>query len=107
MKSTTNLVLNHLLWRGFYFFSVLLLNIGIARFFAAEKSGQIFFITNNLAFLLLMSSISLESGATHFIASGKLNALQMGRFCGLWAIVASFTAITGWVTVLYFTGSPS
>ncbi len=54
MKKTSALVLHHIVWRGLYFFSVLLLNIGIARFFAAEKSGQIFFIVNNLALILLI-----------------------------------------------------
>jgi O-antigen/teichoic acid export membrane protein len=102
MKTNTNLILQHILWRGLYFFSVLLINLGIARFFAAEKSGHIFFIVNNLALVLLFVSISLESGTTHFIASGKLEVSQMARFCFLWAIGASAIALVVWYVILYF-----
>src|SRR4030095_3396733 len=88
-----------------YFFSVLLLNIGIARFFAAEKSGQIFFIINNLALVLLIVSISLESGSTYFIASGNLDASPMARFCQIWAAGAACIAVSGWWAVLHFTNA--
>jgi O-antigen/teichoic acid export membrane protein len=102
MKNDTSLVLHHMLWRGLYFFSVLLLNIGIARFFAAEKSGQIFFIVNNLALILLLVSISLESGSAYYIASGNLEPSQLARFCLIWAIIASLIAIAVWWSVVYF-----
>jgi O-antigen/teichoic acid export membrane protein len=103
MKTNTNLILQHILWRGLYFFSVLLLNIGIARLFAAEKSGQIFFIVNNLALLLLLVSISLESGATYFIASERLDVSPMAHFCALWALCASGVALVIWYWVLHIT----
>ena len=102
MKKTSNLVLNHIFWRGLYFFSILLLNIGIARFFAAEKSGQIFFIVNNLALILLLASVSLESGATHYIASGNLEASKMARFCLTWAAASSLIAFLIWYYVIYY-----
>ena len=105
MKRNSDLILQHILWRGLYFFSVLLINIGIARFFAAEKSGQIFYIINNLALILLLVSISLESGAAFYIASGNLDASLMARYCVFWAIAASFIALAGWWTILYFSHS--
>ncbi len=105
MKRTANLIVQHLLWRGFYFFSVLILNILISRFFAAEKSGQIFYIINNLAFVLLLASISLESGAAFYISSGKMDAVRMARFCLLWTIVAGGIAGLGWWLGLRFTHS--
>ncbi len=105
MKRTANLIVQHLLWRGLYFFSVLMLNILISRFFAAEKSGQIFYIINNLAFVLLLVSISLESGTVFYISSGKLNALQMARFCLLWTLIAGTVAASGWWLGLRFFGS--
>jgi O-antigen/teichoic acid export membrane protein len=103
MKSTSNLILHHILWRGLYFFSILLLNIGIARFFAAEKSGHIFYIVNNLSLLLLLVSISLESGSAYYIASGQLDASRMARFCLLWAAAGSLVGIAIWCIMLYFT----
>jgi O-antigen/teichoic acid export membrane protein len=105
MKRTTSHVFQHVLWRGLYFFSILLINIGIARFFAAEKSGQIFFIVNNLALVLLIVSLSLESGATFYVASGSLDASLMANFCLVWATGASLIALAGWWAVLYFSHS--
>ena len=101
MKKNSSHVLQHMLWRGLYFFSILLINIWIARYFAAEKSGQIFYIVNNLALVLLMASISLESGATYYVASGKLEASLMANFCLVWATAVSFVAVAGWGIVLY------
>jgi O-antigen/teichoic acid export membrane protein len=103
VKKNTGLVLQHVIWRGLYFFSVLLLNIGIARFFAAEKSGQLFFIVNNLALILLLVSISLESGSAYYIASGNLESSQLARFCLIWAVIASLIAIAVWWPIVYFT----
>lgn len=107
MKRTANLIIQHLLWRGLYFFSILILNILIARFFAAEKSGQIFYITNNLAFLMLLVSMSLESGAVYFISSGKADALRMGRFFLLWTLIAGTFAATAWWLIIQFSGISS
>jgi O-antigen/teichoic acid export membrane protein len=101
MRKNTRHVLQHILWRGLYFFSVLLLNIWIARYFAAEKSGQIFFIINNLSLILLLVGISLESGAAYYIASDKLEASLMANFCLVWATGASFIALVIWGIVLY------
>ncbi len=105
MKPTSSLVYQHMLWRGLYFLSVLLINIGIARFFAAEQSGQIFFIVNNLALVLLIASISLESGATFYISSGGLEAGLMANFCAVWANGASLIALAGWWIYLGLTHS--
>jgi O-antigen/teichoic acid export membrane protein len=105
MKRNTSHVLQHMLWRGLYFFSILLINIWIARYFAAEKSGQIFYIVNNLALVLLIVSISLESGATYYVASGKLDASLMANFCLVWATGASFIAVMGWGLALYLMNS--
>jgi O-antigen/teichoic acid export membrane protein len=106
MNRNSVLIRQHILWRGLYFFSILLINIGIAHFFKAEKSGQIFFIINNLALVLLLASISLESGSTYYIANGSLNASEMARFCMIWATLVSLIALGGWWIVLYYSHSP-
>jgi O-antigen/teichoic acid export membrane protein len=105
MKKTTNLIQQHILWRGLYFFSVLLINIGIARFFAAEKSGQLFYIINNLALILLVVGLSLESGITFYIASAKLESRIMAGFCSVWTIAASVVAFSVWCFLLYLSHS--
>jgi O-antigen/teichoic acid export membrane protein len=102
MKKTSTLVLTHILWRGLYFFSVLLINIIIGRFFGAEKSGQIFFIVNNLALILLIASASLESGCAYYVASGSVKSSQISRFCLVWAILASLFALAIWFLLVYY-----
>jgi len=93
LKKNTELITHHLLWRSMYFFFVLLINIGIARFFAAGQSGQIFYIVNNLSLILLLVSLSLESGAAYFIASGKMVSVSLARFCVFWTAGASLIAL--------------
>lgn len=105
MRKNAGHVFQHMLWRGLYFFSILILNIWIARYFAAEKSGQIFFIVNNLALVLLIVSISLESGTTYYIASGHLDGALMANFCFVWSFVASAVAIVVWGSILYISQS--
>ena len=105
MKKNSSHVFQHMLWRGLYFFSILLINIWIARYFAAEKSGQIFYIVNNLSLVILIASISLESGATYYVASGKLEPSLMANFCLVWATVVSLIATAAWGIVLYMTHS--
>jgi O-antigen/teichoic acid export membrane protein len=105
MNKTSLLIRQHILWRGLYFFSVLMINVGVARFFAAEKSGQVFFIVNNLALVLLLVSISLESGSTFYIAKGSVDSSVMARLCLVWASFVSFIALAGWWAVLYFSHS--
>jgi len=105
MKKNSSHVLQHMLWRGLYFFSILLINIWIARYFAAEKSGQIFYIVTNLSLVLLIASISLESGATYYVSSGKLDASLMANFCLVWATCVSLIAVAGWGIILHLTHS--
>lgn len=101
----SNLILHHIIYRGLYFFSVLLLNICIARFFAAEKSGQIFYTVNNLTLILLLVSVSLESGTAYYISAGSLETSAIARFCFIWATAASLVAVAVWWSVLYFSHS--
>jgi len=96
MKRKTDHIAQHLLWRGFYFFSILLINIGIARFFAAEKSGQVFYIVNNLSLIILIVSLSLESGAAYYISSGKIRIMTMARLCLIWTVMATPIAMGIW-----------
>jgi O-antigen/teichoic acid export membrane protein len=105
MKSISGLVRQHVLWRGLYFFSVLMLNIAIARFFEAEKSGQIFFIISNLSLLLLVAGASLESGFNYYISSTQLDARKAANFCLVWATGATLVATVAWWLLLYFTNT--
>lgn len=104
MKKNIELITRHLFWRCTYFFSVLLINIGIARFFEAGESGQIFYIVNNLSFILLLTSLSLESGVAYYIASGRFESRSLARFCMIWTAGASLAALGIWWLSIFFLG---
>lgn len=56
-----------LIWRGFYFITVLLVNVILSRFLQADGAGWIYYITNFFSLILLVASLSMESGYTFFI----------------------------------------
>jgi O-antigen/teichoic acid export membrane protein len=105
LKKNTELITHHMLWRGLYFFSVLLINISIARFFGAGRSGQIFYFINNLSLILLLVGLSLESGAAYYIASGKLESRPMGIFFLFWTPAASVVALGIWWFSILLSGT--
>src|SRR5581483_7925693 len=93
-----------IIWRGIYLFSLFLLNIFIARYFKAPGSGWLYYISNNLSFLLLLASLSLESalafyGGRNEISFNKLSTLSFG-----WAFVASLLLCS--LLYLYYLSHP-
>jgi O-antigen/teichoic acid export membrane protein len=103
VKKTSSLIFRHITWRGAYFLSVLLINILIARFFAAAKTGQIFYAINNLSLILLLVGCCLESGSAYYLSSGKISGTAIARFCIVWSACASLPAIAiWWIITQYF-----
>jgi O-antigen/teichoic acid export membrane protein len=93
------LILQNIFWRGLYFFSVFVLNILIARYFKASGSGWIYYLINNLSFLLLIAGASLESGAGYYSAKHETSSLKVAQVCLVWAIIAS--VISGFFLFLF------
>jgi O-antigen/teichoic acid export membrane protein len=89
MNPVPNLVAKHILWKGLYYFSALLVNIFVARFFGAAGSGHVFYIVNNLSFVLLILSGSMESGSTYFAAGGQIDRGKIAWFCLAWTAAAT------------------
>lgn len=84
------LIYQSVLWRGLYFISVLGLNIVIARYFEASYSGLIYFITNTFALIVTIGSLSLESGAGYYVASGKMDPMKLANFSVVWSCFSGF-----------------
>jgi O-antigen/teichoic acid export membrane protein len=87
------LIIQHIFWRGLYFLSLFALNILISRHFKADGSGWIYYVINNLSFLILLISLSLESGAAYHVSTGGISSSKIGSFCLLWAFVAAIFAL--------------
>ncbi|HTE27029.1 MATE family efflux transporter [Flavitalea sp.] len=59
-------------WRGLNYLTVFLVSIAIARLFKAGESGVINYLINNLALLILISSLSLESATGYYSAKEEI-----------------------------------
>ena len=77
-------IIQHVFWRGLYFVSLFALNILISRRFKADGSGWIYYFINNLSFLILIVSLSLESGAAYYVSNGRIAPIRMGIFFLVW-----------------------
>lgn len=89
-----------ILWRGFYFFSILLVNIFLSRYLRASATGNIYFLTFIFSFAQLIIGLSAESAIVYFAAG---NLIQRNKFIGLislWSIAAGIIVIL--FTYLYF-----
>jgi O-antigen/teichoic acid export membrane protein len=85
--SFKQLLYRNFAWRGLYFITVFALNIAVARCYEAGMSGWINFVSNNFALVLLLGSLSLESGLTYFGAAGKIPQGRLALFSLLWTLL--------------------
>jgi len=92
--SFRKLIYQSVIWRGLYFTSVLLLNVLVARHFEASYSGTIYFITNSYALVLLLLSLSLESGTGYYAATAKVAPEKLGNFAIAWSLLSSGLILT-------------
>lgn len=98
------LIYQSIVWRGMFFASTLALNILIARYYQASLSGWIYYIINFYTFILLLLSLSLESGMGYFVSKKEISANQLLNFSILWTIIAGI-----FVLLLFYwrRGNPS
>jgi O-antigen/teichoic acid export membrane protein len=87
------LVLQNIIWRGLYFFTVFFVNIFVARYLKADGSGSVYYVVNNLSFLLLIAGLSLESGATYFISKQIIPPQKVFLFFLIWPFIAALLII--------------
>jgi O-antigen/teichoic acid export membrane protein len=70
--SFKKLLYQSVFWRGINLLSFFVLNAGMARTFGAAASGQLFFVLNFYALVLLVAGFSAESGLGFFAAKKEL-----------------------------------
>lgn len=84
-----SLLYKNFIWRGFFYCTSLVLNIAMARILGAELSGELYFFLNNIYLVLLIGSISLDSGITYYVSKGELPENKVSFFSFSWAVLAS------------------
>jgi O-antigen/teichoic acid export membrane protein len=83
------LLYQHVFWRGLSLLSFFILNVAMARSFGAATSGNIFFIINFFALVLLAATVSMEAGLGYFAAKDTTAAAWPVLLSLLWAVTAA------------------
>ncbi len=83
------LLYQHVFWRGLSLLSFFILNVAIARNFGAAASGNIFFIINFFALILLAATLSMEAGLGYFAAKDTTAAGWPVLLSLIWAFAAA------------------
>jgi len=69
--------------------AVFLVNVLVARVAGATNSGSFFYAVNNLSFLVLISSFSLEAGIVYYSSKEQITATDAAAFSITWALIAA------------------
>jgi len=89
----------NILWRGLLQVSAFLLNILLARHFGAAISGNIFYLASIYSLMVLLLSLSLESGITYY---GIKNEVPAERLVNLSLLMGIFSAALLWGLSFFF-----
>src|SRR6478735_615777 len=82
------LLAQSIIWRGFYFFSVLLVNVFLSRYLQAAGTGNIYFLTIIFSFTQTVLGLSLDAGITYFASAQIIQKNKLISLAGVWSIVA-------------------
>ena len=100
MSIVSNNLKQSIIWRGFYFITLLLVNIVLSRFLKAEGAGVIFYLANLFSFGVLIFSFNLDGGFTFFSSSKLIKHHQLANLAVVWTIF--FGLITYFFLPIYF-----
>jgi O-antigen/teichoic acid export membrane protein len=95
------LLAQSIFWRGFYFFSVLLVNVFLSRYLKAAGSGNLYFLTIIFSFTQVVLAMGFEQGFTYFASGNIIKRNKLVVFAGIWSIVAGLF-MTGLVRIYFF-----
>ena len=87
------LLAQSIFWRGFYFFSILLVNIFLSRYLQAAGSGSLYFLTIIFSFTQAVLALGLEQGMTYFSSGNIIPRNKLIIIAGVWSIVAGLLMI--------------
>lgn len=92
-----------LLWRGLYFITILLVNVMLSRYLHADGAGWIYYLTNFFSLILLVASLSMESGYTYYASGNIISQHQLAWFSLVWTtVIAIVTSATLWFYFNHF-----
>jgi O-antigen/teichoic acid export membrane protein len=89
-----------IIWRGFYFFSILLVNVFLSRYLRAANTGNLYFITVIFSFIQVVLSLSAEAGIVYFASGNIIERNKLISLIGLWSVAAGIVMVS--LTYAYF-----
>ncbi len=87
------LLTQSIIWRSFYFFSVLLVNIFLSRYLQAAGTGNLFLITVIFSFTQVVLSLGGESGIIYFASGNLIEKNKLITLTATWSFVAGIITI--------------
>ncbi len=88
MRSFKATLYNGFFWRICYYASAFALNVLIAHYLGAAKSGVFYLLLNNLAFVVLILSIGIDSAIGYFNARKELAPSTLLNISFGWSIIS-------------------
>jgi len=95
------LLAQSIFWRGFYFFSVLLVNVFLSRYLKAAGSGNLYFLTIIFSFTQVVLAMGFEQGFTYFASGNIIKRNKLVLFAAIWSIVTGLLMV-GLVRIYFF-----
>jgi O-antigen/teichoic acid export membrane protein len=90
-----------IIWRGFYFFSLLLVNVFLSRYLRAANTGNLYLLTVIFSFIQTVLALSADSGIVYFASGNIIERNKLISLMGLWSVVAGIVMI-GLVFIYFF-----
>lgn len=94
------LLTQSIVWRSFYYFSLLLVNVFLSRYLQAAITGNLYFVTIIFSFMQVVLGLGGESGIIYFASGNIIERNKLITLTAAWSLVAGI-AMTGFV-YLYF-----
>ena len=88
-------VTQSLIWRGLYFFTILVMQIFLSRYLEAGNSGWVFYLTNNFSFLLILVGLTMENGVNYYGSNNSINHNALAWFSIAWTFMIAAIVFVG------------
>ena len=93
------LLAQSLFWRGWYFVSLLLVNIFLSRYLQAGWIGWLYYSCNIFSLMVLLCSLNLDTGIAYFAAGRQISSQKMSWLSLGWTMLVG---VLVWCSLRFF-----
>src|SRR5215831_12341934 len=87
------LLAQSIIWRSFYFFSVLLVNVFLSRYLRAAGTGNLYLLNVIFAFMQVVLSLGGEAGVIYFASGNLIERNKLMSLGAAWSFAAGIIMI--------------